>query len=63
MFGTGSENHRTNGSQQGFVKSVSFVEDDKVELGFLQPYGTDRYTVTQDFYNKNAEALKKNNYI
>lgn len=63
MFGTGSENHRTSGSQSGFVKSVEFVEDDKVELRFLQPYGTDRYTVTQEFYEQNADALKKNNYI
>lgn len=63
MFGTGSESHRSNGVQQGFVKSVTFVADDKVELRFLQPYGTDRYTVTQEFYNKNAEALKTGNYI
>ncbi len=63
MFGTDSENHRSSGTQQGFVRSVTFEADDKVTLRFLQPYGTDRYTVTQEFYNKNAEALKVGNYI
>lgn len=63
MFGTGSENHRTNGSQSGFVKDVTFELGDMVNLQFLQPYGTDRYTVTREFYDQNAEALQISNYI
>ena len=63
MFGTGSESHRSTGVQHGFVSSVNFEVDDKVTLRLLQPYGTDRYTVTKDFYDRNADALKVGNYI
>lgn len=63
MFGTGSENHRSNGTQNGFVTDIAFAEDDKVNIQFLQPYGTDRYTVTKEFYNNNAAALSIGNYV
>ena len=61
MFGKGAETHRSNGTQTGYVDEILYLEDDMVQVQFINKYGTDTYDLTKEFVDNNG--LKENMLI